>query len=113
MTAKRWIMVRIDPDTHRELCRVREEMETADMMKLIALDRDNRDRVSLDQIIRRLIAMRDKHAERRSRSAAKRGEKKKNEENKTKEVLDHNDVISNLESRLEDFSPLPDTIPPV
>jgi hypothetical protein len=88
MPAKDWIMVRIDRDTHRELCRVREEMETADMMKLITLERDDRDRVSLDQVIRRLVSMRDKHAERRERSALKRRTRATTTENATPVVSD-------------------------
>jgi hypothetical protein len=103
-------MVRIDPDTHRELCRIREEMANAEMMGLIELSRDNRERVSLDQIIRRLIAMRDKHAERRQRSAANRKSKGKREEIKTEEVSEQNGIPV-TESVLVSDLPLPE-IPP-
>jgi hypothetical protein len=73
--ATEWIMVRIDRRTHAALERVRESMRLGAEIGLRDLETDNRDRVSLDQVIRVLIEMRDNHAERRRRSAMKRKEK--------------------------------------
>lgn len=73
--AKDWIMVRIGRETHRQLEAVRTSMLVADLAGLIELERDDRDRVSLDQVIRRLIEFREKHAERRRRAAARRASK--------------------------------------
>ena len=70
--AKDWIMVRIGRDTHRMLQDVRASMEVADLTGHVTLERDDRDRVSLDQVVRRLIAFRERHAARRRRSAAGR-----------------------------------------
>lgn len=70
--AKDWIMVRLERATHRQLQEVRAQMEHADALGQIDLTRDDRDRVSLDQVIARLIAFRERHAERRRRSAARR-----------------------------------------
>ena len=67
-----WIMVRIDRATHAELERVRNSMLIGEMMGLSQLERDNRDRVSLSQVIGRLIAFRDRHAARARRSKARR-----------------------------------------
>jgi hypothetical protein len=70
--AKNWIMVRLTPDTHEALYRVRESLRIAEEMGLVELPTDDRDRVSLNSVIARLIAMYDRHAERRRRSAARR-----------------------------------------
>lgn len=67
-----WIMVRLLRTTRAELERVRDSMELADSMGLIELVRDPRERVSLDQVIRRLIGFRERHAERVRRSKARR-----------------------------------------
>jgi hypothetical protein len=67
-----WIMVRLLRTTHSELERVRASMELGEWMGLTELERDPRHRVSLDQIIRRLIRFRDRHAERARRSKARR-----------------------------------------
>lgn len=69
-----WTSVRIASATLAELDRVKRSMLLADFMGLIELERDPRDRVSLDQVIRRLIAFRDRHAERARRSKARRAE---------------------------------------
>jgi len=74
--AKNWTYVRITRDTHAALCRVRESMRLAEEMHLVELETDDRDRVSLDQVIARLVAMRDQHAARRQRSASRRGRRK-------------------------------------
>lgn len=62
--AKDWILVRLQRDTHRELCEVRVSMEHAELMGRLELSRDDRDRVSLDEVIRQLIRARRKHRER-------------------------------------------------
>jgi hypothetical protein len=74
--AKVWTYVRITCDTHKELCRVRESLRIAEMMGVVTLEPDNRNRVSLDQVITRLISIRDKHSERRKRSASRRASRK-------------------------------------
>lgn len=70
--SKEWIIVRLQRGTHRQLQAVRESMRVADVAGLIDLEKDNRDRVSLDEVIRKLIAFRERHAARRRRSAAKK-----------------------------------------
>lgn len=65
-----WIMVRIRRDTHAELRRVERSLRIAEEMGLVELPKDDRDRVALDAVIRRLIAIRDRHAERRAKAAA-------------------------------------------
>jgi hypothetical protein len=70
--ARNWIMVRLTRETHAALREVRESMRTADEAGLIQLETDDRDRVSLDQVIQRLIDFRKRHAERRRRAAARR-----------------------------------------
>jgi hypothetical protein len=70
--AKQWIMVRMQRDTHAALCLVRDSLRLADELDLVELDKDDRDRVSLDEVIRKLIEMRRRHAERRRRSNARR-----------------------------------------
>jgi len=70
--AKDWIMVRLLETTHAALERTRVSMQTADLMGMITLSRDTRGRVSLDQVITRLIAMRDAH-HRRARKQRERG----------------------------------------
>jgi hypothetical protein len=73
--AKEWIIVRLHPETHAELVRVRDSLRIAEAMHLLELEHDNRDRVSLDQVVRRLLEIRRRHAERRRASAArKRGD---------------------------------------
>ena len=70
--AKDYTHVRLEPPTLRELERVRASMLVGEMMGLNVLQHDPRHRVSLDQVIRRLIAFRDRHAERSRRSKARR-----------------------------------------
>lgn len=65
-------MVRIDLAVHAALERVRTSMMVGEMMGLTQLDRDNRERVSLSQVIGRLIAFRDRHAARARRSKERR-----------------------------------------
>lgn len=67
-----WIMVRISRETHARLEEARLSMLLGHEMGLRSLDSDDRDRVSLNQIIHILLDSRDKHAVRRKRSAATR-----------------------------------------
>ena len=70
-----WIMVRLHRTTHTDLVRVRDSLRIAEAMRLLELEHDDRDRVSLDQVVRRLLEIRRRHAERRRASAArKRGD---------------------------------------
>jgi hypothetical protein len=66
------IMVRVDRRTHAALERVRESMLLGEAMGLAELSKDFRDRFSLDKVIVRLIAFRDRAAERSRRSKARR-----------------------------------------
>jgi hypothetical protein len=70
--ATEWIMVRLDRHTHAELERVRASMMIADAMGLVELHQDSRGRVSLSQVIDRLIAFRERHAARARRSKERR-----------------------------------------
>jgi len=70
--AEEWIMVRLHRTTHAELVRIRDSLRIAEAMRLLELEHDDRDRVSLDQVIRRLCEIRRRHAERRQASAARR-----------------------------------------
>ena len=70
--AKDWIMVRLAPETHAELVRVRDSLRIAEAMHLLELPHDDRDRVSLNTVIRRLLKIRRRHAERRQASAARK-----------------------------------------
>lgn len=72
MGEQNWIMVRVDRETHGDLERVRASMLVGELMGLTELEHDFRDRVSLSQVIGRLIAFRDRHAERSRRSRARR-----------------------------------------
>jgi hypothetical protein len=67
-----WIMVRMMRSTHSELERVRASMRLGDWQGKILLVRDTRGRVSLDQVIQRLIAFREAHKARVRRSKARR-----------------------------------------
>jgi hypothetical protein len=71
-----WIMVRIRRETRVELERVRDSMRDAEDRGLVELPHDDRDRVSLDAIIRRLIEFRARHARRRQESAARRARRR-------------------------------------
>jgi hypothetical protein len=73
--AKEWVMVRLTRETHAALERIRSSMEVAEEMQLVQLERDHTSHVSLNQVIERLIAMREAHAERRQRSNAARRRK--------------------------------------
>jgi hypothetical protein len=70
--SKDWVIVRVTKEVHDALNRVRASMEVADELRTLELDRDTRGRVSLSHIIERLIAQRDAHAARRSRSNNRR-----------------------------------------
>jgi hypothetical protein len=70
-----WIMVRIDKAVHADLERVRTSMLVGELMGLNQLEHDFRDRVSLSQIVERLIAFRDRHAARARRSRERRRER--------------------------------------
>lgn len=67
-----WTLLRIRRTTKAELERVRASMETAEMMGLLAFDRDRQERIGLDQVVLQLIQFREKHAQRRRRSAGRR-----------------------------------------
>ncbi len=67
-----WIMIRVSRETHERLEAVRTSMLIGNEMGVRELQFDNRDRVSLDQVISELIYFRSKHADRRKRSAARR-----------------------------------------
>jgi hypothetical protein len=69
---KTWVIVRVTKDVHDALNRVRASMEVADELRTIELVRDERGRVSLSQVIERLIAQREAHAARRTRSNSRR-----------------------------------------
>jgi hypothetical protein len=69
---KKWVMIRVTASTHAALCRIRASMELADEMQLRKLNRDHLEHVSLNHVIELLCEARDKHAERRSRSNARR-----------------------------------------
>jgi hypothetical protein len=86
--AKDWIMVRISPDTHAALYRVRESMRRGEEQGQRELPIDNRDRVSLDAVIACLIAAYDGHAERRRRSAARGRSREGIETNRADTVID-------------------------
>jgi hypothetical protein len=88
--ATNWIMVRIDRATHVELERVRASMMVGEMMGLTQLDRDSRDRVSLSQVIGRLIAFRDRHAARARRSKERRRLRSLKEKSKVYEECPQN-----------------------
>jgi hypothetical protein len=66
------IMVRVEKSVHADLERVRASMLVGEMMGLSHLEHDYRNRVSLSQVIGRLIAFRDRHAARARRSKAGR-----------------------------------------
>ena len=72
MAEHNWIMVRVDRETHGDLERVRASMLVGELMGLTELEHDFRNRVSLSQVIARLIAFRDRHAERSRRAKARR-----------------------------------------
>jgi hypothetical protein len=67
-----YAMVRLQRETIRELKRVKLSMLTADALGLIDLEKPDGTRTSLDAVIRRLIAFRERHAERVRRSKARR-----------------------------------------
>lgn len=67
-----WVMVRIGRVTHARLCEVRESLLRAYEQGKIALDLDQRSRVSLSQVVELLIQQRMEHATRRKKAAAKR-----------------------------------------
>lgn len=69
---ERWTLVKISKATRERLERVRDSMLLADCVGQRNLERDNRDRVSLDQVIGLLILMRERHAERRKRATTKK-----------------------------------------
>lgn len=70
--SKDWIIVRLTRDVHDALCEARESMRTAEKNRKVPLDVDFRDRVSLNETIRQLLAFRDHHRERSQRAAARR-----------------------------------------
>lgn len=74
--AKKWIMVRITPETHARLDAVRNTLLKADESGQIILDRDDRGRVSLDQTITVLLSRHEGHKRRVRKSQAKRVSKR-------------------------------------
>jgi hypothetical protein len=71
----KWVLVRVSASTKAALERVRASMMLAHDVGLLDFAPDLRDRVGLDQVILRLIEIREKHAARRKRSAARRSRK--------------------------------------
>lgn len=67
-----WIMVRVDRAVHTQLEAVRRSMLLGELMGLSRLEHDFRDRVSLSQVIARLIGFRQRHAERVRKAKANR-----------------------------------------
>jgi len=76
MPASRWIMIRVDRTTHARLEKARASMLEAAEQGKIALELDNRDRFSLDQVICRLLDRRTVHAKRRVKAAKKKRDEK-------------------------------------
>jgi hypothetical protein len=76
---RQYTHIRIERDTYTALRAVRESMELGDAVGLRDFRRDQLDRVSIDQVIQALIAFRDKHKERRRKSAANRKRRRKAE----------------------------------
>jgi len=74
--ARVWTLVKMSEETREMLEEVRQSMLRAEEMRLRSLDRDNRDRVSLDQVIRILIELRQRHAERRTAALERRRARK-------------------------------------
>jgi predicted RNA-binding protein with RPS1 domain len=74
-----WTLVKLSQETREKLEAVRDSMLVAEEMRMRTLDRDNRDRVSLDQIIRLLIEFREGHARRVRESKARRRGKRQTE----------------------------------
>lgn len=72
-----WTLVKMSEDVRAMLEEVRDSMLRAEEMRMRHLDRDNRDRVSLDQVIRLLIESRQRHAERRTAALERRRERKR------------------------------------
>ena len=64
--------VRLLKDTLQELKRVKLSMLSADAMGFIDMEKPDGTRTSLDAVIRRLIAFRERHADRVRRSKARR-----------------------------------------
>jgi len=85
---ERWTLVKVSKVTRERLEAVRDSMLLADSVGLRNLERDNRDRVSLDQVISLLIDIRERHAERRKRSAAKRRTRRPATPEKLEEVME-------------------------
>lgn len=67
-----WVMVRVRRETHAELRRVEMSLRIAEDQGQLELSKDERDRVSIDQVVRRLIAIRDGHAARRQKAQQRR-----------------------------------------
>lgn len=74
--AKKWVIVRLEAETHAALCAVRDSMLRGHEQRDTGLVFDQRDRVSLDQVVRRLIAEREgrrrRSVETRKRKAARK-----------------------------------------
>lgn len=81
-----WIMVRVDKQTHKLLCAIRESMLRAVENGQVALEVDSRDRVSLDQVVRRLVEARLRHAERRTAALARRRQRAKERRQRRKRL---------------------------
>ena len=73
---KEWVMVRVQRTTHRALQEVRASLMRAAESGQVSLDLDHCDRFSLDGVILSLIALRKRHAERRTRSRRNGGRTK-------------------------------------
>ena len=73
MADDRYIMVRLDRTTHARLCAVRDSMMVGVDEGKVEFEVDSRDRVSLDQVICRLM---DKREGQKKRNAAYRARKR-------------------------------------
>lgn len=80
MAQSDWTTIRVSKDTLRQLEACRESMREGDDKAQFPLDspavmsggEDKRDRIGLDRVIRRLLADRQRHADRRKTSAGRR-----------------------------------------
>lgn len=68
----KWTLIKVSKATRARLEKVRLSLLMAEDGGQLQLDRDNRDRVSLDQVIGLLIGLRERHAARRKRASDKR-----------------------------------------
>ena len=75
--AKNWTHIRVETSTLAQLDRVRRSMLIAEEMGMAELVKDDRDRFALDQVLKRLIAFRDRHHARVRKAKANRALKRR------------------------------------